>query len=43
VTRITGHNRDEIVKMLATIPLPVVKSRTGLSYSTLAKIAKVAL
>lgn len=40
---ITARERDEIVKMLRTLPIAEVKDRTRRSYGTLCKIAEVAL
>lgn len=41
--RITARERDEIVKMLRTLPIAEVKAKSRRSYGTLCKIAEVAL
>jgi len=38
---VSPRRADEIVALLARLPLPQVRQRTGLSYLTLARIAKV--
>ncbi len=41
--KLTARNLDQVIFMLSTKPLPYIRSQTGLSYSTLFKLAKLYL
>lgn len=40
---IKAHERDEIIRMLRTLPIAEVRAKSRRSYLTLARIAEVAL
>lgn len=43
MSRISAAERERVLSLLATLPLPDVRRRTGLSYITLARLAAAVL
>lgn len=42
MSRLTAHDRDRAVRLLAERPLPEVRRLTGLAYQTLARLQRAA-